>query len=464
MKNKKVFTITDLGGGDGGKGGVVHKVSIVTDAHTVVKVGGAQGSHGVRTSRGESFNFSQFGCGTFEGVRTHISNLMVINPLGLCLEGEKLRFEKGVSNAFDLLTLDENCLCTIPFYGIASRLRELARKENQKGTVGVGVGEAKSDSEFHPELAIHVKNIGEPDIRDKVEAVREMKLKELAQIIENVQDLWPNDQIIAHKEIALLNNPKFTDWIVERLLKMRSYVRIVGSEYLKERVLSKDGVVVVESSHGVLTDKYYGFHPFTSRLRTLPNDTLNLLQECGYDGEIIKLGVTRAYQIRHGAGPMVTESTKLLEHLLPGSSKDENRWQGKVRVGPLDFVALRYAIEVCGGPEFFDGLAVTWFDQIQKIGFWETCNSYEHPDDRNFFSQEGEILVRHGNDQAQIERQQELGRQLFKCRSNIVSHSLVSNEDREYASKLCSGVLKENLKIPVKMISFGSTEDGKVCL
>ena len=55
MKEKKVFTITDLGGGDGGKGGVVHKVCAVKKAHTVLKVGGAQGSHGVRTTNGESF-------------------------------------------------------------------------------------------------------------------------------------------------------------------------------------------------------------------------------------------------------------------------------------------------------------------------------------------------------------------------------------------------------------------------
>ena len=52
---KKVFIVTDLGGGDGGKGGVVHKICTETKAHTVVKVGGAQGSHGVHTIRGENF-------------------------------------------------------------------------------------------------------------------------------------------------------------------------------------------------------------------------------------------------------------------------------------------------------------------------------------------------------------------------------------------------------------------------
>ena len=456
MKEKKIFTITDLGGGDGGKGGVVHGVCVFKNAHTVLKVGGAQGSHGVRTSRGESFNFSQFGCGTFEGVKTHVTSLMVVDPISLLVEGNSLCYEHGVPNAFDLLTLDENCLCTIPFYGIASRLRELSRKENQKGTVGVGVGEAKFDSERYPELAIYARDIGKSDIRDRVEAVRVQKLAELDPIIKNIASLWPDDHGIAKEELAFLNNPNFVDWIVEQLRRFQSQVKIVGSDYLKKEILSKDGVAVVESSHGILTDKYHGFHPFTSRLRTVPSGILDLLKGEGYDGEIVKLGVTRAYQIRHGAGPLVTEDPEMVDSLLPGSSKNENRWQGKVRVGPLDFVALRYAIEVCGGPAAFDGIAVTWFDQIQKIGAWKICDKYIGADDLNYFSPSGEILVRRGTDESQIKHQEVLGKQLFQCQPCIAS--------LESSGDLCAGVLKEKLNIPVRMISYGSTENDKVCL
>ncbi len=80
---KELYTVTDLGPGDGGKGGVVHKISHLKRAHTIIKVGGAQGSHGVTTSRGESFAFSQFGCGTFEGVKTHLTPRFVCSPDGL---------------------------------------------------------------------------------------------------------------------------------------------------------------------------------------------------------------------------------------------------------------------------------------------------------------------------------------------------------------------------------------------
>ncbi len=117
----KVYTVTDLGPGDGGKGGVVHKIATMTRAHTIVKVGGAQGSHGVCTSRGECFSFSQWGCGTFEGIKTHISSRMVVSPEGLLNEADALRYQHGIHNVFDLLTMDQRALCATPYHGIASR-------------------------------------------------------------------------------------------------------------------------------------------------------------------------------------------------------------------------------------------------------------------------------------------------------------------------------------------------------
>lgn len=160
---------------------------------------------------------------------------------------------------------------------------------------------------------------------------------------------------------------------------------------------------------------------------------------------------------------MVTESSEMLERLLPGSNKDENRWQGKVRVGPLDLVALRYSIAVCGGPEVFKGLAVSWFDQIAKNGRWDVCDAYEGATDNNYFSPTGEILVRCGTDQKQVEHQEELGRQLNHCRPVITSYDLKGMGEDEVVD-LCSRVLEEKLRVKVRMISLGSTEEDKRCL
>lgn len=464
MAEKKIFTVTDLGGGDGGKGGIVHKVCEIKKAHTVIKVGGAQGSHGVRTARGQSFNFSQFGCGTFEGVKTHISDLMVIEPYRFLCEADSLKYEWGISNIFSYLTVDEDALCITPFHTIASRLKELARKDNPKGTIGVGAGETVIDSEAHPELIIRAGDIKKTDLRDKLEAVRLQKLEDLSEIIGNVHELWPADQDCAIEHIELLNDPDFINRIVEKFETFGSLAKIVANDYLEKEILSRDGVVVVESSHGILTDKYYGFHPHTSRLRTIPAGTLDMLSKSHYTGEIIKLGVTRAYQIRHGAGPMVTESSEFIDKLLPGSNKDENRWQGKVRVGPLDFVALRYAVDVCGGPQAFDGLAVTWFDQIQTLGKWNICNSYSGADDQDFFLSDKRIKVQHGIGIEQVKRQEQLGKLLSSCHPNLIAYDVPPATNKKDSISLCSEVFQDNLNIPVKMISFGPTETDKACL
>lgn len=459
---KKAFIVTDLGGGDGGKGGVVHKICSQMNAHTVVKVGGAQGSHGVRTSRGESFNFSHFGCGTFEGARTHISSKMVIDPVTLLYEGESLQYECGVRNVFDLLTVDENALCVTIFHRIASRLRELSRKENPKGTVGLGVGETVKDSEIYPELAIRVRDIGKSDLARKLEAVRVQKLKELRDVIEGT--FWDSDRKCAIELINQLSDLSVSESTAQNFRDLLTTCNIVPSDYLGSRILLNEGVVVFESSHGILTDRYYGFHPHTTKLRILPQVSLNLLNKCNYDGDIVKLGVTRAYQIRHGAGPMVTEDPEMVDKLLPGSSKEENRWQGKVRVGPLDLVALRYAINVCGGPEFFDGLAITWFDQIEVLRKWVVCDRYTETGNLKFFTENREIRVRKENEPNPLDYQERLGKILRGCKPILTSYPVPTGTSQEDAIKLCSKVLEEKLGIPVRMISFGPTEEDKVCL
>lgn len=452
MTAKQIYIVTDLGGGDGGKGGVIHKLCHYQQAHTVVKIGGAQGSHGVRTVAGQAFNFSQFGCGSFEGVRTHISSLMVIEPYSLMIEAEKLQYEWGIRNIYDYLTIDEEALCITPFHTITSQLNELTRKDKPKGTVGVGTGVAINDAEIYPELAIRAKDLASPNLKDRLLACLEQKTEQLAEIIANVSELWPDDQVIANELIELLNTPNLVDRIAENFKHLSSLAKIVKADYLQDVVLKRQGTVVIEGSNGVLTDRYYGFHPHTSKLRTIPVVAKQLLN--GYDGEIKTIGVTRAYQIRHGAGPMVTESPQLLGNLLPHSNKNENRWQGKVRVGPLDLVALRYAINACGGAEQFQGLAITWLDQIMVANSWTICDSYDGAANPDFFTALGEIKVNHQVGAEQYARQEQLGRLLNNCSPKLTTY----NGSQTDLLKLCPQILQEKLKVPVGLITFGPTE------
>lgn len=459
----KIYVVTDLGPGDGGKGGVVHAVCKMTGAHTVIKVGGAQGSHGVRTSAGESFAFSQWGCGTLEGVRTHISPQMVISLEGLLNESEALRYQCGIHDAFGLLTADQRALCATPYHGIVSRLKELARGSNPRGTVGTGVGEAVRYAERSRHLAIRALDLQKPGLEDKLYTIREEAWREVATI--GRHGLTPEDAELAEEERSNLNSPEFLDFCIERALEVSKRLRIVSPQFFVKEILAKDGVAVVEKSHGVLTDRVYGFHPHTSALRTLPVFTSEMLREEGFRGQVVNIGVTRAYAIRHGAGPLPTDDPRMYETLLPGSHKQDNRYQGRVRVGPLDSVLLRYAIEVCGGPTAFDGLAITWFDQIETNGSWRICHRYRNVENNDFFAPNGAIKVCgiHASDDEQMSYRELLGRQLKTCVPEVTEHEIPVKGSKDDLYSLCDSVLKVELGVPVRMVSFGPTERDKMC-
>lgn len=458
MARKKLFTVTDLGPGDGGKGGVIHKICCQTKAHTVLKVGGAQGSHGVRNSKGQNFNFSQFGCGTLEGANTHITDLMIVEPFGFMCEGQHLRYDFGIQEVFDMITVDERALCITPFHTYESQLQELSRKNHPKGTIGIGAGVAYADSQKYPELAIHVKDLIDWNLKTKIAKIQEQKIANLKNYL-NVSGLFKEDKPIAKVILEKLSDPSFPDKVALEFQKMGKAIRVVDNDYLK-KLLSKDGTIVVESSHGVLTDYYYGFYPNISRLRTTPHKVWNLIEELGYDGEVFKLGVCRAYAIRHGAGPLVTEDEKFTNELLPESHKEDNRWQGKVRAGPIDFVALRYAINCCGGKDAFDGLAITWLDQIINFGKLLTCNRYDNATNSELFHENGEIKVKHEVNDAKLHHQEKLNKALTQCKP-ITELSYSDNNAAELI-KFCKTEILEKLGIPVRMISVGMTEKEKI--
>ncbi len=461
MATKKLYTVTDLGPGDGGKGGIIHKISSMRRAHTIIKVGGAQGSHGVQTSAGDRFAFSQWGCGTFEGARTHLSSRFVVTPEGILNEGTQLQFACGLDGVFGLLTIDEDALCATPFHGIASRIKELARGDNPRGTIGTGVGEAYRQAERYPDTAVRARDLSGSCLRDQIAAIREYVRRDLVHIIEG--SFLEDDRDVVQEELSLLGDDGFLNYVVSRFRETAERVYIVDQDYLRREILNRDGVVVVESSHGVLTDRYYGFHPHVSAIRTLPQFTWAMIEEAGYSGEVIKIGVTRAYQIRHGAGPMPTADPAMSEQLLPGSNKVENRYQGKARVGPLDLVLLRYAIEACGGTKAFDGLAVTWFDQIQKNKIWSLSDRYSGADDFTYFTPSGELRVRHGEDLSRLSFQECLGHELQNCVPEIFSFDIAPAADRDILYDLCVGILGQKLGIPVRLVSFGPTERDKLC-
>lgn len=435
----KIFLVTDLGPGDGGKGGVIHKIANTMNASIVLKFGAGQGSHGVVTDSGEKCNFSHWGCGTLEGIPTFITERFVVIPHNLPTEAEDLQHH-GINDPYQLLKCSPRCVCATPLHRLASRLKELQRKDQPRGTVGTGAGEAYRLHLKHNNLLTIVQPIYMLDV---MRGDAELKEK-LQGIADHYRRMFPRDQTyeclvedadLAENLLGQLYDDELLEWTLQKYAKLRQTT--LQLQTLHEALSDTAGSAVAECSHGVLTDSVVGFAPHTSAIRTLPEYVCHDLYCSGYRGEIVRLGVTRAYAFRHGAGPLPTADETLSAALLPGSHKDENRWQGKARAGALDFVLLNYAVKCCGGAEAFDGLCVTWADQIQLAGKWQYCDGYQNFDG-NFITTSLEQVV------------------------PIVKTQDISHLSQAELGNLICQRFQEHVGVPVRMISFGPDDQNKI--
>ncbi|MBI5733091.1 adenylosuccinate synthetase [Candidatus Jorgensenbacteria bacterium] len=456
-KRKQIFIVTGLGYGDEGKGGTTHWLCSTHRAHTVIRTGGAQAFHRVLTASGKEHIFSQFGSGTLRGSATHLSKNMVIDPHAILAEGEALKHEQGISSVFETLTIHEDALVISPFQLIAGRLREILRGKNRYGSVGIGIGETILDAEIPEAIPIRAKDLTKPDIAEKLEAIRLHKLTEFEALADRASLVSDEIREAVCSKVNELENHDIVQWAVERFAELAKRVRIVDTDYVAEKILSVPGTIVVESSQGVLLDRWYGFHPFITKVRAVPEIAFNLIDECNYDGEVKSFGILRAYHTRHGSGPFVTENQKLTKE-LPDTTNGNHAWQGSFRVGYFDMVAAKYAIEACRG--FIDGLVITCLDRIQSPDVWEYCDAYQLPTDTvhdGFFSinKRGgveRIIARHKTGNEQSERQEKLGNFLRTCTPTLMTAPKDS----------IIPTIEGNLGLPVIVKSFGPTENDKI--
>jgi len=153
---------------------------------------------------------------------------------------------------------------------------------------------------------------------------------------------------------------------------------------------------------------------------------------------------------------MPTADFSMNDTLLPGSHKEDNRYQGKIRVGPLDLVLLKYAVDVCGVS--IDGLAITWFDQVRFNGTWQVCNTYMNYD-LEFFEAPDRIRIYKGDADGMLDYQRRLCSVLFSCKPEITSIDLPGSIEEQY--RLCDQKLRSQLNTPVHLVSFGPMAKDK---
>ncbi|MET8152675.1 adenylosuccinate synthetase [Actinoplanes sp. NPDC049668] len=322
--------VVDLGYGDAGKGTVVDAICASGPVTAVIRFnGGAQAAHNVVTPDGRHHTFAQFGSGTFQGVPTHLSRFVVVDPLALAAEAAAL------GNPFHLLTVDGDALLATPWHRAANRARERRRGPDRHGSCGMGVGQTMEYALSHADA---------PRVRDVLSPAR------LRSRLAAVQAAFG----------PLAAAP--LDDVVDAFLAFGRAVTIVDSSYLG--ALLDTGPCVFEGAQGVLLDEWRGWHPYTTWSTTTFD---NVAELCA---DFQRLGVVRTYTTRHGAGPFVTAAP--LD--LPEAHNGTGEWQGEFRVGHFDAVAHRYAVEVAGG---VDALAITHLDAPAREPRLRVCTSYE---------------------------------------------------------------------------------------
>ncbi|WP_017587368.1 adenylosuccinate synthetase [Nocardiopsis ganjiahuensis] len=374
--------VVDLGFGDAGKGVTVDLLCSRGGYGAVVRAnGGAQAAHNVVTPDGRHHTFSQFGAGTLAPggpVPTHLSRFVVVDPFALAAEAEHLA-ALGVADPFSLVTVDRRALISTPWHAAANRARERARGRDRHGSCGMGVGETMAYALEHPEDAPTVGDCASPELLRR-------KLGRLADRLASVLAEAVAEEVEAGEGSAGSGGSVGSgstggeplpdlDGCLAAYQAFAERVRLVDERYLP-RLLNRTPVVF-EGAQGVLLDEWHGFHPYTTWSTTTAVNPLALLAEAGRPGDARRIGVSRTFATRHGAGPLVTEDPLLTARLADRHNRT-HPWQGGFRVGHLDLVAVRYALEATGG---VDALVVTHADAPARLGRglrW--CVGYELAD------------------------------------------------------------------------------------
>jgi adenylosuccinate synthase len=367
----KIYVVVDLGYGDQGKGATVDYLTRATGAGTIVRFnGGCQAAHHVVTADGRNHKFSQFGAGMFvDDTTTYLSQFMLVQPKAMIREAEFMEQRLGIANPMSRTFIDSAAPIITPFHQATNRVIEIQRNAGAHGSCGAGIGELMEDVIERPELVVHAADLVYPSlVKQKLELIKDHKWTKLKGFFNNAT---------LHQEAAQeIQDCFIQDGVIDYFLKI--YARFADNVHVVPRVVWADLVnqnrpVIMEAAQGVLLDEWHGFHPHTTWSTTTFKNADEMLASVGFTGEVTKIGVTRAYSTRHGAGPFVVEDADMTRR-LPEAHNSNNRWQGGMRAGWLDMVALKYACDVAGSMDY---LAVTCLDRVRHLGELKVCTEYQ---------------------------------------------------------------------------------------
>lgn len=327
--------VVDVNFGDSSKGSIVDYLTLKDKSTLTVRFsGGSQAAHNVITETGLHHTFSNFGSGSLRGADTLYIPKMLVNPHFIVKENEVLKKKMGYS-FLPKLFIHEDCWVTTPFHVNVNRA--LAKFGE---TCGMGIGET-IDSYQNPDLIIRAGDLWNENLLAK-------KLTKLYHHY-NFKALIGSKYEIGYCEVCD---------IIELYREFSKHITIVYDDQAAEMIARN--TTIFEGAQGILLDENYGFNPYTTWSTTTTKNADDFLTKHNLSAK--RIGVTRSYATRHGAGPLVSEIKG--EHNFVELHNKFNDFQHGFRVGHFDFVMFKYALEVqkeSAGHEL-DEIALTHHD------------------------------------------------------------------------------------------------------
>ncbi len=297
MKGKVVI---GAGFGDEGKGLVTDWLCRSCAKPLVIRFSGGQQAGHTVVAGGIRHVFSNFGAGTLQGAPSYFSRFCTVEPVGLINELHVL-LAQGVQ---PLLYVDAACPVTTPYDIVRNR------QHCPHGSCGVGFGDTLHREEQH--FSLTFGDLFYP------------------WVVETRLDLLRK---FFYNEYADLATASFLD----RCAALVSSPHVRLAQGLPEGGWSD---LIYEGSQGLLLDQHFGFFPHVTRSNTGTANALALHP----GGNMEVWLVTRAYQTRHGDGPMSNEQLPHNIRANPQETNVRNRFQGAFRRSLLDLDLLEYAI------------------------------------------------------------------------------------------------------------------------
>lgn len=281
-----------------------------------------------------------------------IGNGVVVDLKALFEEIDYLEKE-GVEVTPDKLLVSDRAQLIMPYHKILDGLKEKARRENDIGTTGKGIGPCYTDK--MERCGIRVCDLMH----------REVFKEKLRQ---NIED--KNAIIRLYGGEVLDFEDVYAEYIVyaERI---KPYVKDISVRLYEEIKNNKN--VLFEGAQGFLLDIDYGTYPYVTSSNTIAG---GVCTGAGVGPTVITgaVGIAKSYTTRVGKGPFPTELTDEMGDMIREKGHEYGVTTGRARrCGWLDLVILKSAARVSGLTSF----AVIKMDTLAGIDKIKVCTGYK---------------------------------------------------------------------------------------